>query len=102
MPFILSVPLPIQGVLQLIYISSRKAGTDNPFKSPCSYNLTSKRKWKLGWWFTLSILSTQEAEIRRIAVQSQPGQTVCEILSCKYPTYIPKQGLVEWLVRCRP
>jgi hypothetical protein len=27
------------------------------------------------------ILATQEAEIRRIAVQSQPGQTVCKTLS---------------------
>jgi hypothetical protein len=27
------------------------------------------------------ILATQEAEIRRITVQSQPGQTVCETLS---------------------
>jgi hypothetical protein len=29
------------------------------------------------------ILATQEAEIRRIAVQSQPGQIVCETLSRK-------------------
>jgi hypothetical protein len=29
------------------------------------------------------ILATQEAQIRRIAVQSQPGQTVCETLSRK-------------------
>jgi hypothetical protein len=29
---------------------------------------------------------TQEAEIRRIEVQSQPGQIVCETLSQKYPT----------------
>jgi hypothetical protein len=33
------------------------------------------------WWLTLVILVTQEAEIRRIAVQSQPGQIVLEILS---------------------
>jgi hypothetical protein len=35
--------------------------------------------------FTPIILATQEAEIRRIAVQSQPGQIVCETLSRKYP-----------------
>jgi hypothetical protein len=29
------------------------------------------------------ILATQEAEIRRIGVQSQPGQIVCETLSQK-------------------
>jgi hypothetical protein len=40
------------------------------------------------------ILATQEAEIRRIAIQSQPGQIVCETLSQK--TYHNK-GLVEWL-----
>jgi hypothetical protein len=32
------------------------------------------------------ILATQEAEIRRITFQSQPGQIVCEILSGKNPT----------------
>jgi hypothetical protein len=29
------------------------------------------------------ILATKEAEIRRITVQSQPGQIVCETLSLK-------------------
>jgi hypothetical protein len=32
-------------------------------------------------WLTPVILGTQEAEIRRIAVQSQLGQIVCETLS---------------------
>jgi hypothetical protein len=40
------------------------------------------------------ILAAQEAEIRRITVQSQPGQIVCETLSQKYPSL---KGLVEWL-----
>jgi hypothetical protein len=40
------------------------------------------------------ILATQEAEIRRIMVQSQPGQTVCETLPQKNPS---QKGLVEWL-----
>jgi hypothetical protein len=31
-------------------------------------------------WFTPVFLATQEAEIRRIMVQSQPGQIVQEIL----------------------
>jgi hypothetical protein len=39
------------------------------------------------------ILATQEAEIRRIEVQSQPGQIVHKILSRKKP--IPKKGLME-------
>jgi hypothetical protein len=38
--------------------------------------------------------ATQEAEIRRIMVQSQSGQIVCETLSQKYQT---RKGLVEWL-----
>jgi hypothetical protein len=36
------------------------------------------------WWLTLVILATQETEIRRITVGSQPEQTVIETLSQKY------------------
>jgi hypothetical protein len=41
------------------------------------------------------VLPTQEAEIRRITVQSQPRQIVCETLFGKKP--ITKKGLVKWL-----
>jgi hypothetical protein len=34
-------------------------------------------------WLTPVILATQEAEIRRIAIPSQPGQIVLETLSRK-------------------
>jgi hypothetical protein len=37
-------------------------------------------------WFIPVILATQEAEIRRISVRSQPGQIVHKTLSPKYPT----------------
>jgi hypothetical protein len=40
------------------------------------------------------ILATQESEIRRITVQSQPGQNESKTLSQKYPT---QKGLVERL-----
>jgi hypothetical protein len=41
-------------------------------------------------------LVTQEAEIRKITVRSQPGQIVHEILSRKNPLK-KKKDLVEWL-----
>jgi hypothetical protein len=37
-------------------------------------------------WLTPAILATQEAEIKRIEVRSQPGQIVHEILSQKNPS----------------
>jgi hypothetical protein len=44
-------------------------------------------------WLSSLILATQEADIRRIAVRSQPRQIVCETLSQKTSHKI---GLVEW------
>jgi hypothetical protein len=35
------------------------------------------------WWLTLVILNTQEADMRKIAVQSLPREIVCETLSQK-------------------
>jgi hypothetical protein len=46
------------------------------------------------WWLTPIILATQEAEIKRISVQSQLGQIVPKTLSQKNPS---QKGLVEWL-----
>jgi hypothetical protein len=45
----------------------------------------------------LVILATEEAAIRRIAVQSQPAQIVCEALSRKNPLH--KKGLVKWWLK---
>jgi hypothetical protein len=45
------------------------------------------------WWLT-PILATQEAEIRRITVQTQPRQIVHKTLSQKYPS---QKGLAKWL-----
>jgi hypothetical protein len=41
------------------------------------------------------IFATQEAEIRRIAVRSQPGQIVCEILSRKNPSQKRAGGVTQ-------
>jgi hypothetical protein len=43
------------------------------------------------------ILATQEAKSRRITVQSQPGQIVCETLSQKYQTEKGAGRVVERL-----
>jgi hypothetical protein len=45
-------------------------------------------------WLKPVIPATQEAEIRRIMVQSQPRQIVRETLSQKT---LHSKGLVEWL-----
>jgi hypothetical protein len=44
----------------------------------------------------LLILATQEADIRRIAVQSQPRQIVCKTLSRKTLSQKGGGGMVEW------
>jgi hypothetical protein len=44
-----------------------------------------KRKIVGRQWLMPSILATQEAEIRKIEVQSQAKKTVCETLSGKKP-----------------
>jgi hypothetical protein len=46
------------------------------------------------WWLLPVIRATQEAEIRRIVVWSQPRQIVLETLSQKT---FHKKGLVKWL-----
>jgi hypothetical protein len=46
-------------------------------------------------WLTDAILATEEAEIKRIVVQSQARQIVHKTPSSKKP--ISKVGLVEWL-----
>jgi hypothetical protein len=45
--------------------------------------LSKNQKQARCQWLTSVILVTQEAEIRRIMVQSQPGQIVHETLSRK-------------------
>jgi hypothetical protein len=44
---------------------------------------------------TTVIIATQEAEIRRIAVQSQPRQIVQQTLSRKYPSQKKIGGVAQ-------
>jgi hypothetical protein len=54
------------------------------------------QKLSLGcWWLTPIILATQEAEIRRIAIQSQSRQVILGDPILKKS--ITKKGLAEWL-----
>jgi hypothetical protein len=46
-------------------------------------------------WLTPIILATQEAEIRRIVVQSQPRQIVRETLFQKYPSQKRAGGVAQ-------
>jgi hypothetical protein len=47
------------------------------------------------WWLTPVILATQEAEIRRITVRSQPRQIVLETLSQKNPLHKRAGGVAQ-------
>jgi hypothetical protein len=56
--------------------------------------LSKRRKRSWVQWLMPVIPATEEAEIRRIEVRSQPGQTAHNTLSQKYPTQ--KERMVEW------
>jgi hypothetical protein len=58
------------------------------------YRLLGHKNTAECWWLASVIPATQEAQIRRITLQNQPGQIVGEILKKKI---LHKKGLVEWL-----
>jgi hypothetical protein len=48
------------------------------------------------WWLTPVILAAWDTEFRRIKIQSQPREVVCNTLSQKYPTQKGLAGWLEW------
>jgi hypothetical protein len=62
-------------------------------------NNTENAQTARGWWLTLVILATQEAEIRRITVRRQPREIVHETLISKNASQ--KKGWWSGS-RCRP
>jgi hypothetical protein len=62
-----------------------KAGMDYVWKPCLKKTIEARRQWLMP-----VILTTQEAEIKKIMVPSQPGQIVCKTLSQKNP--IRKKG----------
>jgi hypothetical protein len=56
----------------------------------------SRIQWQAGClWLTPVILATQEAEIRRIVVRSQPREIVLETLSQKNPSQKRTGGVAQ-------
>jgi hypothetical protein len=55
----------------------------------------SERHLGQGWWLTPVIPATDEAKIRKISVQSQPMQIVCETLSGKKPSQKRAGGVAQ-------
>jgi hypothetical protein len=47
------------------------------------------------WWLTPVILAMQEAEIRKIVVQSQPRETILETLVQKNPSHKRGGGVTQ-------
>jgi hypothetical protein len=60
-----------------LFLSKREALSQTPVLT---------KKIARGWWLMPIILVTQELEIRRIAVSSQPREIVHETLSQKHPS----------------
>jgi hypothetical protein len=58
-------------------------------------HILKKKNVARHWWLTPVILATQEEEVRRIVVQSQPGKIVHETISQKNPTQKRAGGVTQ-------
>jgi hypothetical protein len=93
----INIKLRVGGVAQVVEQLPNRCKAQNSSHSTKINKSTNKT---LNWaqWFTPVNLATQETEIRRISIQSQPRQIVPETLTQKNPSQKRAGGVASFVV----